>query len=334
METRNYSAEEIRNIKYIVSKYHATDFVEPSFYLILNIICIGFLLFFIHTQKSYILLVFILALFLLRMFMMFHDLCHKSFFPTNERDTKTQGFNLIIAQCLEGFNFFEASYWIKGHSAHHTAHGNLNKYDSTRTVLTSSEYNKMSLYKQTLYDIFRNPFIFFLIYPLYGFWICKFINNEWMFLIKYTLFLGLLYYIGKIKLVGAFFIAQYIGGIIGLMLFHLQHQVNEGYWKRFNDQDQVSKDNAELRGSSVLKIPWILDFFTNGIEYHNIHHLDPGVPSYRTKSCFNELVRRGMIPDHKVGYLQAFQSLFHILYNEKTQRYESNSFFASIGLQG
>lgn len=336
----SYSADEIKNIRHVIHEYRATDFVQPSFYLISNILCVLAILVVIHKlswkkQKTYIIgCVIVLALFLMRMFMMFHDLCHKSFFPTNERENKTQGFNFTIAQIIEGFNLFEASAWNEGHSAHHAAHGNMNSYDSGRTLISSSEYDQLPQWKQVLYDVFRNPMLFFLFAPLYIFWLSKIQYNQWKMLIKYAICLGILYRVGSFKLVIAFFIAQYIAGILGLMLFHLQHQVNVGYWKRFPEYDTLSKDNAELRGASVLKVPWILDFFTNGIEYHNVHHLDPGVPSYRIRSCYNALVERGMIPDNRVGYLQEFQSLFHVLYNEKNQRYESDSFFRSLGLQG
>jgi omega-6 fatty acid desaturase (delta-12 desaturase) len=336
----SYSAEDIKNIRNVIHQYRATDFVQPTFYLLTNIACILAVLVVIHKlswkkQKTYLVCsIVLLALFLLRMFMMFHDLCHKSFFPTKERETGAQGLNFFIAQTIEGFNLFTASHWNKIHSAHHSAHGNMNVYDNTRTVFTSSEYNNLPQWKQVLYDVFRNPILFFMLGPFYIFWICKFMNQEWSMLIKYAICLGILYRVGSFKLVFAFFIAQYIAGIMGVMLFHLQHQVNVGYWKRFPETDTLSKDNAELRGASVLKIPWILDFFTNGIEYHNVHHLNPGVPSYRIRACYEDLVGRGMIPDNKIGYLQSFKSLFHVIYNEKNQRYESDSFFRALGLQG
>jgi omega-6 fatty acid desaturase (delta-12 desaturase) len=333
-----YSTDKIKEMKSVVNQYHASEFTRPSFYLIttfLGILAVLYLI--IYNKKNKIPLtasIILLALFLLRLFMIFHDMCHRSYFPSTERKTNTNGLNFIIAQCIEGFNLFEASHWNKIHSAHHKAHGNLNLYDSTRTVFSSEEYNKMPQYKRVLYDVFRNPILFFLFGPLYIFWICKFLNHEWSFLLKYSICLGLLYRVGSCKLLFAFLAAQYFATILGLMLFHLQHQVNVGFWERFPKEDELSKDNAELRGSSVLKIPWGLDYFSNGIEYHNVHHLDPGVPSYNTRACYDDLVARGMIPDRKIGYVQAFKSLFHVIYNEKTKRYESSSFFKSIGLQG
>lgn len=332
----SYTAEEIENIKSVVNQYHATECASPSFYLISTLLCVLAVLYVISCNKrraNIIVSIVILALLLLRLFMIFHDLCHKSYFPSTERQTNTTGFNFFAAQCIEGINLFEASHWNKIHSAHHKAQGNLNIFDSTRTVLSSGEYNKMPQYKRVLYDVFRNPIVFFSIAPLYIFWISKFLNQEWSFLLKYLIFLGLLYRVGSSKLLFSFLAAQYVGAIVGLMMFHLQHQVNIGYWKRFPEEDELSKDNAELLGASVLKVPWGLDYFTNGIEYHNVHHLDPGVPTYNTKACYYDLVEKGMIPDRKIGYVQAFKSLFHVIYNEKTQRYESNSFYRFFGLE-
>ena len=88
----------------------------------------------------------------------------------------------------------------------------------------------------------------------------------------------------------ALFISYYIAGIFGVILFHLQHSMNEPSWsKHFTQND---KDNAELNGSSVLKIPFLLKPFTNGIEYHNVHHINPGVPSYNIKKCYEELRKK------------------------------------------
>jgi acyl-lipid omega-6 desaturase (Delta-12 desaturase) len=254
--------------------------------------------------------------------MMFHDMGHKSFFPTDEREKGYKGFNMEVASFIEQWCLFSADFWSDGHAMHHKVHGNMNEYDGTRTVLKTSEYEKLDPILQMLYGIGRCPIFFFLLGPLYVFWIGRIINGEWEYLVKYSIWLFILYKIGSYKLLFSFLLAQYITGIIGMMLFHLQHQVNIGYWKPFDKHDILSKDNAELLGASVLTIPFFLEYFTNGIEYHNIHHLDPGIPSYKIKDVYYQLVEKGLIPDNKIGYLQEFASLGHTIFNEKTQRYE------------
>ena len=125
-------------------------------------------------------------------------------------------------------------------------------------------------------------------------------------------------------MLGCFLFAQYIGGMLGIMMFHLQHQVNLGYWKPFdNNTDIVSRANAEIYGASVLKIPFGIDFFTLGIEYHSVHHLDPGVPGYYTKDCYYDLIKMGLLKeDSKVGYSQIMKSLTYTIYDEKDELYK------------
>ena len=320
-----YSEETISEIREYIKKYgYATNYTEPTFYLVSTLIIFFMILYFINIVENYNpILIVILSLIILRLFMIFHDLGHKSFFPTDEREKDYKGFNNFIAKFIDQFCLFTADYWVDIHSHHHKAHGNLNEYDGTRTVLTSSEYEKLNPILKVLYPISRFPPIFFFILgPIYIYWIQRVLNKEWIYLIKYGLLLFILFKIGSTKLLISFLIAQYIAGIIGLMLFHLQHQVNIGYWKPIHILDKLSKDNAELLGASVQTVPIWLEYFTNGIEYHNVHHLDPGIPSYKTKQIYYELANKGLIPDYKIGYFQEWQSLWYTIFNEKTQRYE------------
>jgi omega-6 fatty acid desaturase (delta-12 desaturase) len=227
-----------------------------------------------------------------------------------------------VASIIEGFVDYDVERWISVHSNHHRVHGNMNEYDGTRTVLTSSEYENLNWFYKILYQIFRNPIVFFLIAPLYIFYLSRIIYFDYVYILKYSLFLFVLYKLGSYKLMFSFIGAQYLAGVIGLALFHLQHQVNLGYWKPIDANDQLSKDNANLLGASVLKIPFPFNFFTAGIEYHNVHHMDPGIPGYKIAACYDDLVNRGYLSDNKVGYFQAFSSLWHTIYNEKTQMYE------------
>ena len=321
-----YNIDEINEMKKIIREnWYAKDYTRPTLHLLTTLILIFVLLFLINKTRNRTLLailIIILSLSLLRTFVIFHDLTHRSYFPSDERQTGKDGINMNIARCIDVLSVYDSNEWKSGHSEHHRVHGNFNETDHTKSVFSSTEYNSLPKYQQILYDIFRFPPIFFLIAPIYIFYIYKFINHEWGYIAKYTLFLTALHYFGSWKLVGSFLLAQYITAIFGLMLFHLQHQVNVGYWKPFDNEDVVSKANAELYGASVLKMPWVLKFFTFGIEYHNVHHLDPGIPGYNTKACYYDLVEKGLIPDNKVGYLQSIKSLMHTIYNEETELYE------------
>lgn len=331
-----YGEEKIKKIKeYIVKNYYAKDFINPSFYLVTSLLLMFLCLYIIHISKGYnAFLILILALLIMRLFMIFHDMCHRSYFPSNERETKTKGLNFKIARLIDFLCMFQAESWYNLHSAHHHAHGNLNLVDNTRTVYTTTEYNKLTEKEKYIYNTVRHPLIFFLIAPIKIYWVSRIMYLDVFYFLKYIIFLAILFVIGSYKLLFSFLIAQYVAGILGLMLFHLQHQVNVGYWKKIDENDKLSKDNAELMGSSVLKIPFFLKFFTNGIEYHNVHHLDPGIPSYNTRRCYEDLVLKQLLDDTQVPYKQSLKSLFHTIYNEDKKKYESSTFFQNIGLQG
>ena len=318
-----YTPEKVDQIKrHIKTRAYATNYAEPAWHLITTLMFMFGLLYAIHITKGYSpVLIVLLALIMMRLFMMFHDMCHRSFFPTDERAKNEKGFNFQMAALIEQWCMFSASYWNMGHSTHHGALGNIDEYDGTRTVLISSEYDKLPTYQKVLYQIIRFPPVFFLLAPIYIYWLNRIIQCEWVYIIKYVLWLTILYKVGNGKLLISFLIAQYLGGVLGLIVFHLQHQVNDGYWKHIDNEDPVARANADLSGSTVLTIPWFLEYFSNGIEYHNIHHIDPGIPSYHMKRTYYELVNRGLLVEDKVGYWKGWTSLWNTLYDEKTEQY-------------
>ena len=66
----------------------------------------------------------------------------------------------------------------------------------------------------------------------------------------------------------------------GQLLFHLQHTFEGSYKSR--QAYYCSYVNA-MRGCSYIPLPGFLKFFTAGIEYHHIHHLNTRVPCYKVR---------------------------------------------------
>jgi omega-6 fatty acid desaturase (delta-12 desaturase) len=60
-------------------------------------------------------------------------------------------------------------------------------------------------------------------------------------------------------------------------LFYVQHQFEDTYWEATGDWSYA---DAALRGSSYLKLPKVLQFFTASIGLHHVHHLSARIPSY------------------------------------------------------
>lgn len=315
-----YTEDDIQKIKNITNKYKADNFAVPLFHLSITIILMIIILYILlkHDKNTYLNLglILLLALTQVRLFIIFHDMVHKSYFPSNERETKTNGINFFSSLFLQPFISYSSYDWHNTHSHHHEVMGNSNEIDGTKTVVELSTYNKYPYIVQKLYDFFHNPILFFPIISLYVFFIRKIISFEIQYFILFSIFLFILHYIGDNKLLIYYFIGIFIAGIIGAILFHLQHQVNVGYYKPFDNNDEVEKKNAELKGSTVIKVPSFLKFFTCGIEYHSVHHFEPGIPGYNLQRCYEELVSKNLISSEQISYTKSFESLFHKYYDD------------------
>ena len=197
----------------------------------------------------------------------------------------------------------------------------------------------MSSINKIIFDIIRCPPIFFILLPFYfannsvfKFVICnKHLQLRTMFeyQIKSFTFLYIYYLLTNLDTVKLLLLTNIFSSFFGILLFHLQHSVNIGCLKSINNNND--KINADINGSSFLKIPNFLKYFTFGIEYHHIHHFSTRIPGYNLKILHDEL--NSIKEKQEVGYLQAFKSLFHVYYNEKTNRYESQYIFKIIGLE-
>jgi Fatty acid desaturase len=68
-----------------------------------------------------------------------------------------------------------------------------------------------------------------------------------------------------------------LAGSVGIWLFYVQHQFEDAYCQSGHDWNYA---DAGLRGSSHLKLPRVLQFFTGNIGLHHVHHLNPRIPNY------------------------------------------------------
>src|SRR5207249_11002187 len=76
-----------------------------------------------------------------------------------------------------------------------------------------------------------------------------------------------------------------LAGSIGVWLFYVQHQFEDAYWQ---NSDCWSYDEAALKGSSYLKLPKVLQFFTGNIGLHHVHHLSARIPNYNLQRAHDE----------------------------------------------
>ena len=107
--------------------------------------------------------------------------------------------------------------------------------------------------------------------------------------------------------------------VIGTILFHLQHSVNSPYRSRKDEWDFAK---AAVEGSTYLAIPTFLRPFTDGIEFHHIHHLNTNVASYSLSDChekYDSLSKDNRNWDkfriNRVGFKVAMESLMNVMYD-------------------
>jgi omega-6 fatty acid desaturase (delta-12 desaturase) len=76
-----------------------------------------------------------------------------------------------------------------------------------------------------------------------------------------------------------------LAGSAGVWLFYVQHQFEDTYWQRAG---AWSYADAALRGSSYLRLPKVLQFFTGNIGLHHVHHLSTRIPNYNLQRAHDE----------------------------------------------
>ncbi|SEC27397.1 omega-6 fatty acid desaturase (delta-12 desaturase) [Paenibacillus sp. GP183] len=220
--------------------------------------------------------------FLVRIFIIFHDCCHKSFFK-NRMANEIVGTLFGILTCVPYLQ------WRHSHSVHHATSGNLDKRGTGDIwTLTVEEYLSSSWIRRLFYRLYRNPFSMFVIGPIYVFLLEYRFNRK-----KAGTKERFNTYITNVGIIGGagllcwllgwqqFLLIQgpifLISGSIGIWLFYVQHQFEDTYFEGEENWDFVK---AAMHGSSFYKLPKVLHFITGNIGYHHIHHLSPRVPNY------------------------------------------------------
>ena len=65
---------------------------------------------------------------------------------------------------------------------------------------------------------------------------------------------------------------------------YFKGQFDDVSWERQNKWDKLSA----ISGSSFLKLPAILQWFTGNIGFHHVHHLSSRIPNYNLAKCHYE----------------------------------------------
>jgi omega-6 fatty acid desaturase (delta-12 desaturase) len=228
--------------------------------------------------------------FLIRLFIIFHDCGHGSFF-------KSKKTNDIVGKILGVVLLTPYSPWHYSHKLHHSSAGNLDKRgDGDVWTLTVEEYEASTKGQQLYYRLYRNPWFMFTVGALLMVLVKnRFTRKRMSQTDKNNIYLTnvlVLIMAGSISLligVKAYLLIQIpiilISHCIGIWLFYVQHQFDDVYW---DNGLQWDYKNAAMEGSSFLKLPRVLQWFTGNIGFHHVHHLSPRIPNYNLARCHYE----------------------------------------------
>ncbi|MGH2859534.1 MAG: fatty acid desaturase [Solirubrobacteraceae bacterium] len=220
--------------------------------------------------------------FLVRTYIVFHDCAHGNFLPgrrTNERLGALCG--LIVLTPFQR--------WRHQHAVHHATSGDLERRGvGDLPTLTVSEYQARSPRARLGYRLFRNPIVMFGVGPIWAMIIGpRMISRTARFRIRRSVWrtnvalaiviAPLCWLVGLERFLLMEGPAALMAGSIGVWLFYVQHQFEDAYWQ---DSGSWNYDEAALKGSSYLRLPKVLQFFTGNIGLHHVHHLCTRIPNY------------------------------------------------------
>jgi acyl-lipid omega-6 desaturase (Delta-12 desaturase) len=228
--------------------------------------------------------------FLLRTFIVFHDCAHGSFLPSKRA-------NAWLGTAL-GLVVYESFLsWRHSHAVHHATAGDLDRRGVGDVhTLTVAEYRSLAWRGRLGYRLFRNPLVMFGLGPLYALVLNpRLVPRSARPRIRRSVIatnVALAVVVGVLcLLVGwrEFLLVQapamLLAGAAGVWLFYVQHQFEDTYWQ---SADDWSYAEAALQGSSHLKLPRVLQFFSGNIGLHHVHHLSAKVPNYNLQRAHDE----------------------------------------------
>lgn len=261
--------------------------------------------------------------FMTRVFIIFHDCTHHSFF-------KSRRVNRIVGTCMGVLTLFPFDQWGHEHSVHHATSGNLDKRGTGDIwTLTVNEYLAAPFRLRLAYRLYRNPFVMFGLGPIYVFLLKNRFNrkgarkkermNTYLTNVLIVALVGLLCWaIGwqSFLLVhGSIFL---IAGSIGIWLFYVQHTFEDSYFEEDKEWEYVK---AAVEGSSFYKLPKILQFLTGNIGFHHVHHLSPRVPNYQLEEAHNNTLPLKNVPT--ITLATSLRSLRFRLWDEQSNNFVS-----------
>jgi omega-6 fatty acid desaturase (delta-12 desaturase) len=230
--------------------------------------------------------------FVVRLFIIQHDCGHGAYF-------RARWANEAVGWLCSLTTFTPYECWRRHHAAHHAVWNNLDKRPAGGDIysgcLTLREYQALTPVKQWLYRVALHPLVSQVLLPpaLFLIWYRLPFDTPRIWRKErrsvYLTNLGLMsLLVSLVLLIGWWPVLlvqlpiMVVASIVGVWLFSVQHRFEDSMWTR---QADWTPAGAALHGSSWLRLPLVLQWFTGNIGFHHVHHLMPRVPNYRLQAC-------------------------------------------------
>jgi acyl-lipid omega-6 desaturase (Delta-12 desaturase) len=258
--------------------------------------------------------------FLVRVFVMFHDCAHGSLFPSKRANARVG--TVLGLLVLSPFR-----RWRHDHAVHHATSGDLDRRGVGDVLtLTVSEYHARSRRGRLAYRLVRNPLVMFGLGPVVAMIVGPRIVARGARPRMRNSVLGtdaalvglavaLCWLIGWEDFLVVWAPSALLAGSVGIWLFYVQHQFEDAYWQ---SRENWSYADAAMRGSSYLRLPKLLQFFTGSIGLHHVHHLNARIPNYNLQRAHDANPIFAGVPTLSLG--DGLRAVRFKLWDEDTRR--------------
>lgn len=316
----------IKKSDFVLTPYMKSNDLWAT-YQILNTLIPYIVLWFLAVKSAAVSLwflppiVILITLFSLRCFSLMHDCGHYSLFTSKK-------VNRVVGFVLGAINAIPQYPWSRGHAYHHKTNGDWERYRGPSGLVSTEEFAKLSPTSQKRYEFLRQPwmiipggFFYLAIKPrmslllgIYGLirhtfdcWKQKsglslleifasyksrnwYTTAEfWDLLLNNICVIGawitLSNWLGAGLFLGIYSATLTLSAAIFICVFFVQHNFEGSYAHKTEGWDYLL---GAIEGSSYLKLPAILNWFSADIGYHNIHHLSERIPNYNLAACHKE----------------------------------------------
>lgn len=263
--------------------------------------------------------------FLVRIFIIQHDCGHAAFFRSRRA-------NDLVGFACSLLTLTPYSSWRRQHAGHHGVWNDLDRRQSGADIysscLTVDEFRALSPARRCWYRVTRHPLVANVLLPPLVFillyrlpfdmprsWRRERRGVHLTSLAIVVVFAGLGSAVGFDRMAAIQLPVMALAAIAGVWLFTVQHRGEQAQWIR---HDAWNPTVAALHGSTCLRLPRILQWFTGNIGFHHIHHLSPRVPNYRLQECHERIAAFRDVPE--LTFRQALAALRLVLWDEARGR--------------